>query len=92
MKAIYPIDNKGFVIWQSKQYRMVEDTYMPGECEIDIPIPRDTSWIRPRWDGNNWIEDATPEEIEADRPPYEPTGFTPERITTLCGLADAIRS
>ena len=39
--------------------------------------------FRPRWDGTQWVEDRTPEEIEALKAQAIPTEPTPEEIEAL---------
>jgi hypothetical protein len=44
--------------------------------------------LKPRWDGGQWQETATPEEIESTRPPLpdpETLPLTPQRIKEKLG-------
>lgn len=68
MKEIYPIDSNGYVDWESDQHRLEPDHYEPQENEIDVPIPRDIVFIRPRWDGEKWVEGGEPSEPEPKSP------------------------
>jgi len=59
MTLVYPIDENGFVIWESERFAPKPDGYEPSEDEITIPIPPDNNgvaWYRVRWDGTHWVE------------------------------------
>lgn len=53
---VFPINAHGFVLWESERYRFESNTYEPLEDEIVEPIPSDTVWVAPRWDGTQWVE------------------------------------
>ena len=76
MKEIYPINEEGFVIWESPRYRFESDEYEPLDNEIDVPIPKDVNFIQPRWDGKEWVEGGSLEdlpqpEVSAEKPLQE---------------------
>jgi hypothetical protein len=68
MKEIYPIDDNGFIMWESEKYRWVGDGYIPKENEVDVPIPRNTMFIQPKWDVNEkmWVEGGEAIEQNSD--------------------------
>ena len=53
---VFPIDENGFVLWTSERYRLEREGYQPAADEIITPIPRDTVWYQPRWDGAQLVE------------------------------------
>lgn len=81
MKEIYPIDSNGYIIWTSSLYRFEPNDYQCIENEVDIPIPRDIMFIRPRWDGKKWVEGGKlPEPVE---PTPSAEQFLGQQITDL---------
>ena len=53
-----------------------DDFTFDEESEIGLDVPPAQGLYRPRWDGEGWVEDMTPEEIEAlkaQAEPQEPT-------------------
>ncbi|MCL2197325.1 MAG: hypothetical protein FWB80_00220 [Defluviitaleaceae bacterium] len=60
LKQIYPIDEKGFIIWPSDLWREEPLDYVPTENEVDVLIT--TQFHRPRWDRKKqvWVEGGTP--------------------------------
>lgn len=46
-------------------YPGIDDPYL-----VEMPLPQDVPWYRPRWDGNRWIESLTAEQIAALNPPH----------------------
>jgi hypothetical protein len=53
----------------------------PGESVVTDVVDA-LDMLKPRWDGSQWHETATPEEIEAAQPepppdPYEPSNYPP---------------
>lgn len=79
MKQVYEIDDNGFY---AKPAIIKDDDLIPDSCVIykwDKPL------YKPKWNGSEWFEGATPEEIAElnvlNNQPQEPT--TEERITAL---------
>lgn len=55
-----------------------------GESLVFEEVPTALSMLKPRWSGSNWMETATPEEIEAAKPePQEQTGTPAPSLTQL---------
>lgn len=67
MKTIYVINKQGFADWNST--RAEPDNYIPKANEIDTPIPIDTPWYEPRWDGKDWVESGEVPELMPQMPP-----------------------
>jgi len=55
-RLVYPLDLHGFVIWESEFFRFENENYVLQKNEVDTPIPIDTVWIQPRWNGGEWVE------------------------------------
>lgn len=53
---VIPIDDNGFVIWDSEKYCYKDSSYKPLPNEITTPIPTNVNWYQPRWDGIQWVE------------------------------------
>ena len=68
--TVYPIDENGFVIWESDRYRIESEDYIPLDDEITTPIPQDRAWTQPRWNGKKWVEGKNHPGLPA--PPPEP--------------------
>jgi len=83
----YVIDSQGYPIFKNSFYILVqqtneetnETTYVPEGYTLkpdeqlimdNVQIPN--AMLKPRWYKNEWIETATPEEIEAAKPPLPP--------------------
>ncbi|MEK5432603.1 hypothetical protein MKY88_17180 [Lysinibacillus sp. FSL R7-0073] len=54
----YTIDTKGFII---KSYLVGGDIAVPSTA-INVQLPQPLPYIRPKWDGEEWVEGETEEE------------------------------
>jgi hypothetical protein len=66
MKQVFKIDDQGFYI----EPVIVKDDEELEENLIETPIPE--GFYRPRWNGNEWVEGLTNEEIEQLKQQHQP--------------------
>ncbi len=57
-----------------------DDFYFDEETEIGLEVEPAQGLFRPRWDGTEWVEDMTPEEIIELQIAAEPTEPTMETL------------
>ena len=55
-----------------------DDFYFDEETEIALDVTPAQGLFRPRWDGTQWVEDMTAEEIQAIKDAAIPAGPTLE--------------
>ena len=68
------IDNNGFFI---------EDAFVDELTEFTIETPCPDGFYRPKWNGTEWVEGMTAEEIEAIQNSVVTEKSTDERIAEL---------
>lgn len=56
-------------------------TLKEGESLLDVPTP--SEYVKPRWNGAEWEEAATPEEIEAWESEHQPQPTPAQQISGL---------
>ena len=75
----------------TNDYHIQWYTLKPGEQLIKVACPV-SSYCRPRWTGETWVETATPEELaawEAERNPPRPEP-TPDPTDTIAALQQQV--
>lgn len=77
-KEVYEIDVDGYVI---ETYPGESDVPIPEGCiTIQLPHP---NYYRPKWTGEEWVEGATPQEIEEMIKPDPQPPSNEDRIAML---------
>ena len=66
-------------------------TLQEGESLVYEDIATALSMVKPRWNGEKWIEKATKKEIEANRPKVEEEQFQPLEDTITDGIATQLQ-
>lgn len=66
MKQVFRIDDQGFFV---EPVMIAEDEELPGDCVDEMPP---YGLYKPKYFGGQWVEGATPEEIEAIKNPSLP--------------------
>jgi len=66
----------------------VLDTGEPDPVYIGDPITSDLWW--PRWDGTQWVEGRTPEEVAFLKAHAQPTTPTPTPVERIAALEAAM--
>jgi hypothetical protein len=66
VKQVFKIDDQGFYV----EPVIIGDDEELGENLIETPIPE--GFYRPKWNGNEWVEGLTSEEIEALKQQHQP--------------------
>lgn len=86
MKLILNIDENGFLLFGNDKF--INSNANVPKGFVDVPLPKDEngnqlSFYRPKWNGTEWIEGATQEEID-ELTKVEPSPPTAEeRINAL---------
>lgn len=58
MKQVFKVDENGYFV---EPVLIEDDEELPSDC-VEIPFP--DGMYRPKWDGNQWLEGLTPEELD----------------------------
>lgn len=84
MKKVIKIDNSGLFI---EDVLLYDNDFIPDNCII-TPCP--DGFYRPKWDGKQWIEDLTQDEIDEIKSSIPIPPPTLEDLAS--GLTEAMRA
>lgn len=84
MQQVYRIDANGYYV---EPVLIDEDEETPPDC---VETPFQDGMYKPQWDGTQWVEGLTQEEVEAIRQEQEKRNSLPSDSKRLKDLEDAV--